>query len=447
MTDKWPDELEFDVSGIAQGGDGVGRWEGRAVFASGALPGERVRVRLHDRQRSFARGVAVAVLAAAPERITSPCPLEGRCGAADWRWIAYEAQLRFKASILQDQMRHLGGIEVEVAAVHGLHDTEEPGAIGCAGGGAWSYRTTVDLHMAGEQLGYFAPGTRHVADVPQCCIHHPLIDGALAALHPLLRSAHQLRGVTLRCAPTSGAVLAILDGAGSLQDLARKWLRAYPALVGVLQRRRSGMDVLAGADHLVQELAGARWHVGAGSFFQVNHTQTEALIERVKSLLAVKHGERVLDLFCGVGTFALPLAKAGAHVTGVEVYAPAIDDARRSAALNEVDRVAWHAGPVEKVLAGLEGPFDGAVLDPPRRGCEPKALQELLRLDPQRIVYVACHPGTLARDCKLLSAGGYRVERAEVIDLFPHTHHVESIVLLRKGSQPLPKDQSLDGRI
>ena len=428
----WPDELVLDITGIAQGGDGVGRSEGRAVFAAGGLPGERVRVRLHDRQRSFARGTAVEVLVPAPERIASPCPLEARCGAADWRSIAYGAQLSYKAGILRDQLRHLGGIEIEIAAAHGQPDVAPQGGRYCAGGGAWSYRTTVDLHVTGETLGYFVPGTRRVADIPQCCIHHPLIDAALAALRPLLRPEHKLRGLTLRCAPTSGRVLAVLDGAAQLRDLAKTWMRAYPALIGVLQRQSRGRKILVGADHLVQELGGICWHVGAGSFFQVNHPQTEVLIERVRSLLDIKPGERVLDLYCGVGTFALPLAQAGARVTGVELYAPAIDDARRSAELNGINGVDWHAGPVEKILGGLKEPFDGVVLDPPRRGCEPQALKELMRLAPARIVYVSCHPGTLARDCNLLHNGGYHVERAEMIDLFPHTHHVESIVLLRK---------------
>jgi 23S rRNA (uracil1939-C5)-methyltransferase len=173
-----------------------------------------------------------------------------------------------------------------------------------------------------------------------------------------------------------------------------------------------------------------RWHVGAGSFFQVNDRQVPQLIERVRDQLRIASGQRVLDLFCGVGTFALPLARDGAQVTGVEAYAPAIEDARRSAALNDLKNCEWHAGPVEAVLEKVEGRYDGAVLDPPRRGCEPPAIRALLRLRPGRIVYVSCHPGTLARDCKLLAEGGYQVEQAEMIDLFPQTHHVESIVTL-----------------
>jgi 23S rRNA (uracil1939-C5)-methyltransferase len=436
MAENWPDEIELHITSVAQHGYGVGRWQGRAVFAEGALPGEEVRVRLHDRQRSFARGVVSRVLKAAPERVPSPCPLEDRCGAAGWRWVEYDAQLRFKAAILEEQMRHLGGIDVEVAAVHGMRALPTGTGPRCAAGPGWDYRTTAEMHVANGRLGYFAPHSRQVADTPQCCLHHPLLDKALAALAALLQPESRIRSVTVRCAPSTGKLLAVLEGSGAFDKLAARWMERCPELSGVLQRDRSRTKLLRGDDHLIQELHGLRWHVGAGSFFQVNDRQTALLIERVRDLLRPQPGERMLDLFCGVGTFALPLARAGAHMTGVEVYAPAIEDARRSAALNELGPVEWHAGPVEAILGKLKGRFDGAVLDPPRRGCEPAALQQLLRLRPARIVYVSCHPGTLARDCKMLREGGYDVERAEMIDLFPQTHHVESIVLLRTSDRP-----------
>lgn len=423
----WPDDLELDITGIAQGGDGVGRWQDHPVFAAGALPGERVHIRLTNQHTGFANGHVVEVLQPAIERIISPCPYEHLCGAADWRWIDYDAQLRFKATILHDQLLHLGGIDLPITEVHGMRgrtpeDQRGPG---------WSYRTTAELHIAGTHLGYFRPNTHEIVDLPNCCLHHPLLNAALDALRPLLRSEYGLRGVTLRCAPVAGEVLAILDGDRPLQSLAHTWMAQFSPLVGVLQRQKKGLSVISGRDYLVQEVDGVRWHVSAGSFFQVNAWQIGQLIQRVCALIDPQPGERILDLFCGVGTFAIPLAQRKARVTGVESYKPAIEDARRSATLNNISNTTWQAGPVEALLAKLRPPWDAAVLDPPRRGCAPESLKHLLRLKPKRIVYVACHPGTLARDCKILCAGGYVVERAEVIDLFPQTHHVESIVVLR----------------
>lgn len=423
---QWPDELELELHAMAQGGDAVGRFEGRAVFASGGLPGEHVRVRLYDRQAAFARGRVVAVLRPAAERIASPCPLEGVCGAADWRAIEYEAQRRFKAQIVQEQLRHIGGLEVEVAPGP---LPEEPATVSPLEPGA--YRTIAELHVAGDTIGYFRPGSRRVADVPACCLHHPLINEALAALRPLLSPTVTLRGVTVRCSPTTGRVLATLDGRGPLAALARRWQQAYPALVGVTHA--ASRRALVGQDWLEQQVDGVRFHVSASSFFQINAQQIGPLVRRVRTLLGALPTSRLLDLYCGVGLFSLSLAGTVAAVVGVEEWAPAVADARRSAQLNRLDNVVFHAGLAERLLTTLDGPFDRVVLDPPRRGCAPEVLAALTQHAPGRIVYVSCHPGTLARDCKLLAQAGYAITSAEAIDLFPHTHHVESIVRLERA--------------
>lgn len=421
---QWPDELELELTAMAQGGDAVGRYEGRAVFAGGGLPGELVRVRLADRQASFARGRVTEVLRSAPERRDSACPLEQICGAADWRWIDDTAQRRFKAEILREQLQHIGGLEVAVLPDDSPAISEDSPLL--PGG----YRTTAELHVAGERIGYYMPGSRRVADVAGCCLHHPLINEALAALRPLLQAAAgvTLRGVTIRCSPATGQVLAVLDGRGPLRELAQQWRRAYPALAGVThaQSRRA----LDGQDWIEQQGGGVRFHVSASSFFQINHQQIERLVARVRTLLDAQPKTRLLDLYCGVGLFGLALARDVAAVVGVEEWEPAIADARRSAKRNGITNVGFHVGGVERVLGTLSGSFDRVVLDPPRRGCAPEVIAALGKRQPARIVYVSCHPGTLARDCKLLAAAGYRITSAEVIDMFPHTHHVESIVRL-----------------
>ncbi|HEY0736521.1 MAG TPA: 23S rRNA (uracil(1939)-C(5))-methyltransferase RlmD [Herpetosiphonaceae bacterium] len=416
----WPDELELELAAMAQGGDAVGRYEGRAVFASGGLPAERVRVRLHDRQKAFARGRVVEVLRAAPERIGSRCPLETICGAADWRWIDPQAQRQFKRAILQEQLRHIGGLDVEVLPVPEIDERQ-----------TWGYRTTAELHVAQDRIGYFLPGSRRVADIPACCLHHPLIDEALTALRPLLSREIELRGVTLRCSPSSGEVIALLDGRGPLRELARRWRSVHKPLVGVVhaQQRRT----LDGRDWIERTVGRVRFRLSASAFFQVNAYQTERLVERVRALLATQPGTRLLDLYCGVGLFALSLAGEIAEVIGVEEWQPAIDDARRSAQQSRLTNLSFEVGAAEQVIDRLSGSFDRVVLDPPRRGCAPEVLAALTRLQPERIVYVSCHPGTLARDCKQLAASGYRITSAEIIDMFPHTHHVESIVRLEQA--------------
>lgn len=413
---QWPDELELALTSMGQGGDAVGRYEGRPVFAGGGLPGEQVRVRLHERQAAFARGRVIEVFRAAPERVRSFCPLEQRCGAADWRWIDYEAQRRFKREILRDQLRHIGGIEVDVAA--------PPVPTSTTG-----YRTTADLHVFKNEIGYYRPGTRRVADIPACCLHHPLINTALAGLRATMQPSIALRNVTIRCSPETEQVLAVLDGHGPLRELAQTWRNACAPLIGVTNARGAALD---GQTWFERRVAERRFRVGATSFFQINFVQLGPLIERVRSLLELAPHHRLLDLYCGVGLFALSLADEIRAAVGVEEYAGAVDDARRNATLNGIANVDFRAGAAERVLAALDQPFERVVLDPPRRGCAPDVLAALTSIAPERIVYVSCHPGTLARDCKHLAGAGYTITSAEVIDMFPHTSHVESIVRLER---------------
>lgn len=413
----WPQEIELELTGIAQGGNAVGRYDGRAVFVAGALPGEHVRARLHDRQRAFARGTALAIEQAAPERVPSFCPLERTCSAGDWRWVDYAAQLRFKAQILADQLRHVGGIDVDVV----------PPAVPDAPPRA--YRTTAELHVDGTRIGYYRPGSRTVAHVPSCCLHHPLINQATESLRPLLHDRNPVRGVTLRCSPSTDRTLAVLDAGKYGHTLAPRWTAAEPTLAGVVDRRGA---VLAGEPALDQIVAGMRFRVGAASFFQINFQQWEPLVARVRALIDPQPAARVLDLYCGVGLFALTLARDVGSVHGIEAWHPAIVDAEHNAAQNDISNAEFHSGSVEAVLPTLTRPFDRAVLDPPRRGCERAVLDALAAHAPARIVYVSCHPGTQARDCRRLVQHGYQVRSAEIIDMFPHTSHVESIVVLER---------------
>lgn len=426
LSSDWPEQIELEPTAMAQGGDAVGRWEGRAVFASGVLPGEHARIRLYDRQKAFARGRATDVLRTAAERVTSFCPLEQSCGAADWRWIEPEAQRRFKVEILREQLQHIGGLVVPVNEPEPINNSQDMVA----------YRTTAELHVHDDRIGYFLPGTRRTGDVPACCLHHPLINDALAALRPLLNPHLGLRGITLRCSPHADTVLGLLETRpnarrGALHSLTRRWREAFPMLVGVVHGENN--QVLDGAAFLERRVGNVVFHVSAGSFFQINYRQVERMAKRVRELIDPRPNTRLLDLYCGVGLFTLSLASSVAEVVGIEEWAPAIEDARRSAQLNNVSNASFEAGSVETMLDAQSKLFNYVVLDPPRRGCAPEVMSGLAKLRPERIVYVSCHPGTLARDCKLLAEAGYRVTSAEVIDMFPHTHHVESIVHLKRG--------------
>jgi 23S rRNA (uracil1939-C5)-methyltransferase len=259
-------------------------------------------------------------------------------------------------------------------------------------------------------------------------LHHPLINDTIQGLRPLLTERTRLRGVTIRSSPSTNRTLAVLDGKQQ-GELAEHWIKSVPALAGVTDKR--GV-VLAGEPALEHRVAGLHFRVSAPSFFQINYHQWEALVARVRDLLEPTPQTRVLDLYCGVGLFALTLAREVDSVVGVEAWQPAVDDAQHNAERNQLGNATFVAGNAEQVLAAQPPSFNRAVLDPPRRGCEPAVLDALVQQRPERIAYVSCHPGTLARDCKRLVEHGYRIASAEIIDMFPHTSHVESIVVLQR---------------
>jgi 23S rRNA (uracil1939-C5)-methyltransferase len=279
-------------------------------------------------------------------------------------------------------------------------------------------------------------GTNTVVDLPEDPMLLPALNDALAGLRELLEP-DQIEGVTLRASAAYGYGLAALrpGPAGDPEDLellAEAWRARRPSLSGVTVERGRGRagGLLSGDATIHDELAGIVYELGPESFFQVNADQAARLIELVLADLEPHPGQQLLDLYAGVGTFALPLAAAGATVVAVEEHPSAVADGERSAALNEIGGVRFLQAAVERALPGLDGPFDGVVLDPPRRGCHPAVLEELARLGPARIVYISCHPAILGRDLVPLLRFGYRLERVQPVDLFPQTPHIETVVTL-----------------
>ena len=423
----WPATVELTLDGIAQGGEGVGRWQERVVFARGGLPGERVQVRLRERRDAYARGDVIELLEVSPERI------EPRLPGADhmpWQHIAYPAQLRFKQQILADQLAKIGGL------------TDPPVAETLAASRPWGYRNSARLHCVGGQIGYYAADSHDLQEIDTDPLLLPVLNDALVALRGVVRTGAPMPAdVILRASEAYGYVLAALllperveerggdaDSIGDLSQFAARWRMRCPPLAGVTLP--SQPPTALGADHLIEELGGIAFHLRPATFFQINSAGAEALLELVRAGLELRGGERLLDLYCGAGAFALPLAATAAEVLGIEEYAGAIQDGRTTADENGIANVRFEIGRVEQALGQLDGPFDAAVLDPPRRGCHPQALDQLLRVAPTRIVYISCHPATVARDLKLLVAGGYRLVSVQPVDLFPQTAHIESVCVL-----------------
>ncbi len=362
---------------IAPSGEAVGRTEeGMVIFVPFAMPGERVEAEIVHRRRTFARGRLKRLLEPSPQRVQPECAHFGVCGGCEWQHIAYATQVQYKTAIVREQMERIGR----------LHQPTVRDCIPCPL--PYGYRNRIQL-VADErgQLGYLARKTHQVVPITSCPIADSRINHLIGA---------QLSEPSVRSAD----------------------IRAFD----------EGARAVAG-DQPVGFITVGRWRyrVTGDVFFQVNTVMAERLVQEALNALAVRKGERVLELYCGVGLFTLPVAAAGAHVVGVEINPRAVADARHNLAAHGFSTARVIASDAADVLRRDAPRWDALLLDPPRAGLAPEVVHAVLRARPSRVVYVSCDPATLARDAQMLVAGGYRLEYVQPLDLFPQTHHVESV--------------------
>lgn len=412
-----PSSLELHIERMAQGGDGVGRHEGGVVFVRGGLPGERVRVRVVERKARYMRGIVTEVIEASPARIAPRLP---EADHISWQHIAYDAQVRFKTEIVREQLEKLAGLRTP--PVEAMIPAEQ----------TWEYRNTAHLQVQGSRVGYYAAGTNTLIPLTHDPVLLPALNAVLADVQPIVsQPGCRLERLTLRGSATRGEVIALLQGSGNLDALAQRWQERATALTGWMigrGTRRPEPPVL-----LREEVGGIVFSLSPESFFQAHTGQAAVLVEVVRRALALQPGERLLDAYSGVGTFALPLAHGLRQVVAVEENLSATADGERTARQHRLDQVTFVTGTVERVLHTLDTPFDAIILDPPRRGCHPSALEGVIALAPPRLVYVSCHPGILARDARVLLDGGYRLVSVQPVDMFPQTPHIECVALFVRG--------------
>ncbi len=387
------DPVTLDVERIVAGGDGLAHdADGRVTFVSGALPREQVRAVVHERHRDFAKAVAVEVLKSSPDRVSAPCVFvaEG-CGGCDWQHVEPEAQRRLKAAIVADALRRQAHLEVDVAL-----GPELP---------AQGYRTTVRGVASAGRFGFRHRGTHDAVPVGPCLVAHPLLD-------ELITDGRFPDGeVTLRVGARTGERLVIVTG--TTEGV------AAPADVRVVTDR----DLRAGTRVWYHEqAAGRQWRISARSFFQARPDGAEALVDVVeRAVRDVLHDDaHLVDLYGGVGLFAGTL-RAAAQVTLVESGASSIADARinladRRARIIRADVARWRPARADVVVA-----------DPPRMGLGRAGVAAVVATQAPRLSLVSCDPASLGRDAKLLAEAGYELRSSTLVDLFPHTSHVEVV--------------------
>ncbi len=368
------------------------------VFVLGGIPGERVVAEVLRVYRRHFSAQVVEVLEPSPDRIAPPCPYYGECTGCQWQHLAYPRQLEIKRSKVVEALERVGGFsDPPVDAIQ-----PSPRQFG--------YRNHARMTVGPEgALGFVNRETRRFVRVDQCMLMHPGVNHILSQLQD-------------NCAETTQ--LSIRAGEDTGDFLVQPTLKS-PAV-----------PIPTGQKRYLESVNQRAFRVASPSFFQVNIGQTSNLVETVRRELALTSDDLLLDAYTGVGAFAILLAPYVRKVIAIEESAAAVADARENAA--GLDNVEFLLGKTEDVLHSITETPDVVILDPPRAGCQPVALGGLLRLAPPRVVYVSCDPETLGRDLKLLCQGPYRLTAVHPLDMFPQTHHVESVAVLER-TQPPPR--------
>ena len=385
---------------LVYGGDALARLEGRVVLAPFALPGERIRVWAEREKPGLIRASTLETLEPAPQRVPAPCPHFTHCGGCHYQHASYECQVTAKRAILAEELRRLGKIEppAEIAAV-----AAEP----------WGYRNRVQLHIDDARLGYRQMRSNKLCAIGECPIASPKINQTIGALAGMLRDGRWPRFVrSLEIFTDERQVqLNVLDADRPVARRFFEW--CGETITGLVQGALDYQD---------------RFRVSRGAFFQINRFLADGLVE---TALAGVEGETALDLYAGVGPFSLALARRFRTVTAVESGSAAARDLEFNAARAGVTNVQVEQRAVEAYLEALEHAPDFVLADPPRAGLGKSAVKRLAVLRPQRLTLVACDPATMARDVAGLIAAGYRIEKLAMVDLFPQTYHLETVVALR----------------
>ena len=442
---------ELDITGYTAEGMGVARLEGRVVFVPFTVAGERWRVRLEKVTKSVAWGRGTELLRPSPERVDPGCPAFGKCGGCQFRHMTYAEELRAKGRRIADALERVGGVRLDLPPVLGA---EEPDR----------YRNKVQFPVAqgrsGLAIGYYRARSHDVLDAPDCLLQPPAVTRLRAAFRRWMEE-HEVppydertgtglvrhlyvranrAGESLVCAVVNGEHL---PGERELVEALRA---AEPGLAGVaLNTNTRDTNVILGEksrtlwgrDWLEEELCGLAFRLSVPSFFQINRAQTERLYAIALDFAGLTGAETALDLYCGIGTITLCLAKRAGRAIGAEIVPSAIRDAEENAARNHIENASFFCGDAADVAAKLEAEGlrpELVTVDPPRKGLAPEVIASIAAMGPGRVVYVSCDPGTLGRDVKRFGELGYRATRACAVDMFPGTRHVESVVRLdRQG--------------
>ena len=435
------------IDGYSSEGLGIARVNGAVVFVPHAVRGEEIDLRITKVMKTSCAGEIVKIHNPSPERMEPECPYAGKCGGCAYRHLTYPEELWAKRQRVQDALTRIGGLDLTVEEILGAKNPEH-------------YRNKSQYPVGADgSIGFFQARTHKVVTIRRCLIQTEAADRTAQAVGEWMRrykiSAYDettgkglVRHVCVRVNRKGESLCCVVVNGNKVPrepELAAYVTTAVPHTVGVLlnSNTRRGNVVLGdkyrtlfGRNYLMDTLCGLEFKLSMPSFYQVNRDQAEVLYGKALEFAGLTGNETVLDLYCGIGTITLCLAKAAKRVIGAEIVPPAIRDAKENALRNHIENAEFFCGDasdVAKKLARENLRPDVITVDPPRKGLAPEVIASVAAMGPEKVVYVSCDPATLGRDVKIFREFGYEAKRAAAVDMFPGTAHVETVVLLSKG--------------
>lgn len=451
------DELILKIEDMGVDGAGIGKADGMTFFVKDAVIGDVVRAKVMKLKKTYGYARLMELLEASPDRVEPKCPYYRQCGGCQIQALSYEKQLEFKERKVRNNLERIGGFsEIPMEPIVGM---EEP----------YHYRNKAQFPVGTDKdghivTGFYAGRTHTIIPNRDCALGVPvnreILDLVIDFMEKYHVSAYDektgkglVRHVLIRCGFTSKEKMVCLIINGKSLPHSEKLVEALRKIDGmtsisincntgrtnVILGRKT--VVLWGQEYITDQIGEISYEISPVSFYQVNPVQTEKLYGLALEYADLHGEENVWDLYCGIGTISLFLAQKAKQVYGVEIIPQAIENAKRNAVKNGIENAEFFVGKSEEVLpefyekeaaAGRKAHADVIVVDPPRKGCDEKLLETIVKMAPDRVVYVSCDSATLARDLKILCENGYELKRVRAVDQFCHTVHTESVCLMER---------------
>lgn len=443
---------EIEITDLGHTGEGIGRAEGITVFIEGALKGDKVKAKITKSKKNYAVADLISITIPSADRVVPVCPVAHICGSCQIMQLDYQKQLEIKKDSVIQNLARIGKIE-------------NPNVVDTLGmDHPYNYRNKAQIPVGLEEnhkpvLGFYKKNTHDIVPIATCYVQDKLNDAVIKTVKDYITKysvsvyderSHtgNLRQVITKKGYHTDQIMVILVTAKKelpfkneiiemlterLPNIRTIVQNINPDKTNVIMGRTN--NILYGDGIIEDTINDLIFEISPHSFYQVNPKQTKVLYDKALELADISNEDTVFDIYCGIGTISLLLAKKAKHVYGIEIVEQAIDNAKVNAKKNNIDNVSFYAGKAETLLPKLyeEGiRADVVVVDPPRKGCDETVLKTIADIQPKRIVYVSCNPSTLARDVAILTEYGYQIEIVQPVDMFPHTMHVETVVLITR---------------